>query len=134
LRADDIVGGSFSSTDGFVDPHSVMTGFMQRATEKGVRLWKGAEVTAIWQDALGIAGVETARGRVTTRTVVNAAGPWAAQVAALAGVELPVQPLRRMLVPTEPFPLIAREAPMSHRHGHGFSLPPRGSGNPAGLE
>ena len=46
LRADDILGGSFSSTDGFVDPYSVMTGFMQRATEKGVRLWKGAEVTA----------------------------------------------------------------------------------------
>ena len=110
LRSDDILGGSFNPTDGFVDPHSVMTGFMQRATQKGVRLGKGREVTAILQDAKGIAGVETPQGRVSTRVLVNAAGPWAAQVAALAGVPLPVEPLRRMLVPSEPFPLIAREA------------------------
>ena len=128
LRPDDIVGGSFSSTDGFVDPHSVMTGFMQRATDKGVRLWKGAEATAIVQDAQGIAAIETTRGRVTTRTVVNAAGPWAAHVAALAGVPLPVAPLRRMLVPTEPFPLIAREAPMTIDMATGFHFRPEGLG------
>jgi sarcosine oxidase subunit beta len=128
LRSDDIRGGSFGSTDGFVDPHSVMTGFMQRATEKGVRLWKGAEATAILQDAQGIAGVETIRGRVTTRTVVNAAGPWAAQVAALAGLQLPVEPLRRMLVPTESFPLIAREAPMTIDMATGFHFRPEGLG------
>ena len=128
LRADDILGGSFSSTDGFVDPYSVMTGFMQRATERGVRLWKGAEVTAVLQDSQGIAGVDTTRGAVTTRTVVNAAGPWAAQVAALAGVELPVQPVRRMLVPTEPFPLIAREAPMTIDMATGFHFRPEGLG------
>jgi len=128
LRADDILGGSFSSTDGFVDPYSVMTGFMQRATDKGVRLWKGAEVTAILRDSQGTAGVETTRGPVTTRTVVNAAGPWAAQVAALAGVMLPVQPLRRMLVPSEPFPLIPREAPMTIDMATGFHFRPEGLG------
>jgi sarcosine oxidase, subunit beta len=128
LRPDDIVGGSFSSTDGFVDPYSVMTGFMQRATEKGVRLWKGTEATEILQDAQGIAGVDTTRGRVATRTVVNAAGPWAAKVAALAGVELPVEPLRRMLVPTEPFPLIARDAPMTIDMTTGFHFRPEGLG------
>jgi sarcosine oxidase, subunit beta len=128
LRSDDILGGSFSSTDGFVDPYSVMTGFMQRATERGVRLWKGAEVTAVLQDSQGIAGVDTTRGQVATRTVVNAAGPWAAQVAALAGVELPVQPLRRMLVPTEPFPVIAREAPMTIDMATGFHFRPEGLG------
>ncbi len=128
LRADDIVGGSFSSSDGFVDPYSVMTGFMQRATEKGVRLWKGTEATAILRDAQGIAGVETTRGRVATRTVVNTAGPWAAQVAALAGLELPVQPLRRMLVPSQPFPLIAREAPMTIDMATGFHFRPEALG------
>jgi sarcosine oxidase subunit beta len=128
LRADDILGGSFSSTDGFVDPHSVLTGFMQRASEKGVRLWKRAQVTEILQDAHGIAGVRTARWTVPTRIVVNAAGPWAAQVAALAGVELPVEPLRRMLVPSEPFPLIAREAPMTIDMATGFHFRPEGLG------
>ncbi len=128
LRSDDVLGGSFGSADGFVDPHSVMGGFMQRATEKGVHLWKGAEVTGILKDANGIAGVETRRGTVSTRKVVNAAGPWAAQVAALAGVDLPVQPLRRMLVPTEPFPLIAREAPMTIDMATGFHFRPEGLG------
>jgi sarcosine oxidase subunit beta len=128
LRADDILGGSFNSTDGFVDPYSVMTGFIERAKAEGVRLWKDAEVTAIEQDAKGIAGVATRRGTVATRTLVNAAGPWAAQVAALAGVELPVEPLRRMLVPSEPFPLISREAPMTIDMATGFHFRPEGLG------
>ena len=128
LRADDILGGSFCSTDGFVDPYSVMTGFTLRAVEMGARLQKGVEVTGILEDARGVAGVETTRGRVATRTVVNAAGPWAAQVAALAGVELPVEPLRRMLVPTEPFPLISHEAPMVVDMGTGFHFRPEGRG------
>ena len=50
-----------------------------------------------------MAGVETRRGPVQTRTVVNAAGPWAAEVARMAGVQLPVEPLRRMLVPRSRF-------------------------------
>ncbi len=38
IRSDDIIGGSFCATDGFVDPYSVMTGFMQKAMERGVEL------------------------------------------------------------------------------------------------
>lgn len=128
LRSDDILGGSFSSTDGFVDPYSAMTGFMQHATEKGARLWKGAEVTSILKDAQGISGVQTSRGAVSTHKVVNAAGAWAAQVAQMVDVDLPVQPLRRMLVPTEPFPQIAREAPMTIDMGTGFHFRPEGLG------
>lgn len=128
LRSDDIVGGSFSSTDGFVDPYSVLTGLIECAAQKGARLWKGAEATAILQDAQGITGVETTRGRIATRTVVSAAGAWAAQVAALAGVELPVEPLRRMLVPTEPFLAIARDAPMTIDMATGFHFRPEGRG------
>jgi len=128
LRSDDIVGGSFCSTDGFVDPYSVMTGFMARAAEKGVRLWKGVEVTGILLDQNGVAGVETTKGRIATRTVVNAAGPWAAQVARFAGVELPVEPLRRMLVPTEPFPLIPSHAPLVIDMATGFHFRPEGLG------
>ena len=89
LRSDDVVGGSFCSSDGFVDPNSAMVGFMTRAAEQGARLLRDTEVTAIERDARGITKVQTSRGPVATRTVVNAAGPWAAQVAKLAGVDLP---------------------------------------------
>lgn len=128
LRSDDVVGGSFCSSDGFVDPYSAMVGFMTRAAEQGARLWRETEVTAIQRDARGIAGVETSRGPVATRTVVNAAGPWAAQVAKLAGVELPVEPLRRMLVPTEPFDDFPHSAPMIIDMSNGFHFRPEALG------
>jgi sarcosine oxidase subunit beta len=128
LRGDDVVGGSYCSTDGFVDPYSVMNGFTARAVERGARIEKGVEVTAILRDEAGVVGVETTRGRVQTRTIVNAAGAWAAQVARMAGVPLPVEPLRRMLVPTEPFPLIAHQAPMTIDMATGFHFRPEGLG------
>ncbi len=128
LRSDDILGGSFGATDGFVDPYSVMVGFMARATEKGARLWRETEATGFVLDGQGIAGVETTRGTVSTRTVVNAAGAWAAQVAKFAGVGLPVEPLRRMLVPTEPFSLIPQTAPMVIDMTTGFHFRPEGLG------
>jgi sarcosine oxidase subunit beta len=112
LRSDDIVGGSFCPTDGFVDPESVMTGFMSLAVERGVTLWRGTEVTGIYADQGKISGVLTTQGGISSPIVVNAAGPWAAGIARMAGAELPVQPLRRMLVPTEPFPGLPERLPM----------------------
>jgi len=128
LCSDDIVGGSFCSTDGFVDPYSAMVGFMTRAADAGARLWRNAEVTAIHKDGRGITGVETTRGPVGTRTVVNAAGAWAAQIGKLAGVELPVEPLRRMLVPTEPFDQFPHTAPMIIDMSNGFHFRPESLG------
>src|SRR6478609_11919451 len=92
LRSDDILGGSFCSTDGFVDPYSVMNGFMASAVEHGATLWKKTEVTGIVPDGQGAFTVQTVPGPVSTRTVVNAAGAWAAQVAKFAGIDLPVEP------------------------------------------
>jgi sarcosine oxidase subunit beta len=128
LRSDDILGGSFCPTDGFVDPYSVMTGFTACAVERGARVWRSTEATAIQRDAKGITGVETTRGQVSTCTVVNAAGAWAAQVAALAGIDLPVEPLRRQLVPTEPFSEVSHEIPMVIDMTNGFHFRPESLG------
>src|SRR5258707_8624769 len=78
LRSDDIQGGSFCSTDGFVDPYSAMTGFMARATKQGATLWKKTDVTGIATDSSGVRGVATTPGKVATPTVGNASGAWAA--------------------------------------------------------
>ncbi len=151
LRVDDILGGTFCQTDGFVDPHSVMMGFMLKARERGVRLWLDTEVTGIEVEAGSagpgsagilpamsakrepsciprITGVTTSRGFVSTRIVVNAAGPWAAQVAQLAGAELPVEPLRRQLVPTEPFDGLPQRFPMVIDMSTGFHFRREGKG------
>src|SRR5258708_1348458 len=71
LRADDILGGTFCQTDGFVDPHSVMMGFMLNAREHGARLWLDTQVTGIQADPVsadvpppsGAAFKQRSRGR-----------------------------------------------------------------------
>jgi sarcosine oxidase, subunit beta len=98
LRTDDILGGSYCPTDGLIEPLSVMQGFMERAVERGVRLWLETGVTGIEIERSEVKGVTTTRGHISTRAVVNASGAWAAEVARLAGVEIPVIPLRRQLV------------------------------------
>ena len=127
LRADDIVGGTFCSTDGFVDPNSAMVGFMTWASDRGATLWKNADVTGITLNNGGFE-VATTRGTVCTRTVVNCAGAWAASIAKMAGIDLPVEPLRRMLVPTEPFDRFPHTAPMIIDMSTGFHFRPESRG------
>jgi sarcosine oxidase subunit beta len=128
LRSDDVLGGSFCSTDGFVDPYSVMNGFMASAAEHGATLWKKTEVTGIRTDGRGTFTVETTRESVATRTIVNAAGAWSAQVTKLVGIDLPVEPLRRMLVPSEPFEDFPHTSPMVIDMSTGFHFRPEGRG------
>jgi sarcosine oxidase, subunit beta len=128
LHSDDIMGGSFCSTDGFVDPYSAMNGFMAWAVDHGAKLWKNAQVTGIQLDAHGVSGVETSRGSVSTRKVVNAAGAWAAAIARMVHLDLPVEPLRRMLVPTEPFDEFPHTAPMIIDMSNGFHFRPEALG------
>src|SRR3979411_2803069 len=73
LRGDDIVGGSFCSTDGFVDPYSAMIGFMTWAVDNGATLWKNSSVTGIRRDVThndATFEVATTRDTVSTRTIV----------------------------------------------------------------
>ena len=127
LRVDDIVGGSFCSTDGFVDPNSAMVGFMTWASAHGATLWKNATVTAITRRN-GLFEISTTRNAVSTSTVVNCAGAWAASIAKMVGIDLPVEPLRRMLVPTEPFDQFPHTAPMIIDMSNGFHFRPESRG------
>src|SRR6266536_1016988 len=127
LRGDDIVGGSFCSTDGFVDPYSAMIGFMTWAADHGATLWTDATATASARRGQTYE-VTTTRDTVSTPAVVNCAGPWAVEIAAMAGIDLPVEPLRRMLVPTEPFDQFPHTAPMIIDMSNGFHFRPESRG------
>lgn len=120
LRGNDVTGGSFCPTDGFVDPYSVMTGFAKVARARGARLLLDTEVTGIEVESGRVSAVATSRGRISTRTVINAAGPWAAIVARMAGVDLPVKPLRRQIVKTEAFDRLPSPLPMVIDMANGF--------------
>ena len=120
VRSDDIIGGSYCPTDGFVDPNSVLNGYSKRAKERGVNLWLNTEVTGINVKDGQISGVNTSQGKVSTRVVVNAAGPWAAIVAEMANVVLPVQPLRRQIVKTQRCEFLPAKFPMFIDMSNGF--------------
>src|SRR2546425_6084192 len=75
-----------------------------------------------------VSGVMTTRGFISTRVVVNAAGAWAAAVARMAGAELPVEPLRRQLVPTEAFDKLPKRFPMVIDMSTGFHFRREGKG------
>ena len=128
LRANDIVGGSFCSIDGFVDPYSAMIGFMTWASDYGAKLWKNTAVTGIAKDVNSGFTLQTTRDAVSAGKVVNAAGAWAAGVAKMVDVDLPVEPLRRMLVPTEPFDQFPHSAPMIIDMSNGFHFRPEALG------
>jgi sarcosine oxidase subunit beta len=104
LRVDDLVGGSYTERDGYAGPYEVLQGFAKGARQLGVMLREGAEVTRIHAKKGRVQAVEIATGeRVLTPVVINAAGPYAAGVAAMVGLDLPVRPLRRQLFFTESF-------------------------------
>jgi sarcosine oxidase subunit beta len=128
LYADDILGGSYCPTDGFVDPYSVMRGFSLRARERGARIWLDTEATGIDVDNGSVTSVMTSRGKVAARAVVIAAGAWSAHAARMAGVEIPVSPLRRQIVNTEAFDRLPARLPMVIDMTNGFHFRREGAG------
>ena len=98
MNCDDIVGASFRQSDGFIDPVAVMDGFTQAAADRGVRMSFGVTVTSINQVGRKIRSVSTNKGEIECSTVVLCAGAWAKSIGATAGVDLPVEPLRRQIV------------------------------------
>ncbi len=95
---------------GYTEPPEVTKAYLRAAGKLGATVATGVEVKKIMVKDGGVAGVETSAGPVEAPTVVDVAGPWAGQVAAMAGVELPVLPTRlpvAQLRPSKPPPASA---------------------------
>ena len=97
LDPEGLVGATFCPLDGYASPESVVQAYAGAAAERGVRIGQGEPVTAIRVAGGRIEAVETPSRRIATGTVVCTAGAWAGEVAALAGVELPVRGEARWL-------------------------------------
>jgi sarcosine oxidase subunit beta len=121
IRADGLVGGVFCPTDGFIRPMRILRGYIEGAERLGVRFEYGVECTSFEMDGSGrIAVVRASSGDIGAGAVVNAAGAWAAQVAREAGLDLPVEPLRRQVAITHPFDLLPEDMPMTVFAEDGF--------------
>lgn len=120
LRVDDLIAAVWGPDDGMAGPAEVTGGFARRARELGARIVEGVDVAAITLDHGRVTGVATSLGSVAAPVVVNAAGPAAARVGRLAGVELRVHPRRRHIFFTEPFPEIPGPVPLTTDRESGF--------------
>jgi sarcosine oxidase subunit beta len=97
----DIACATFGPVDGIVDPHLVTMTYLRLAKERGTRLY--LETQLIRANRAGnIWHVETTNGTFEAAYLVNAAGPWAGEVATRAGLEVPIHPVRRMVYTTAP--------------------------------
>lgn len=116
-------GGVFCPTDGFIRPLGILEGYVAVARRLGVEFRFGEEPLSLGRDGAGrITAVRTSRGVHACGAVVNAAGAWAARLAALAGIELPVRPAKRQVAITEPYAGLPAEMPMTIFAGDGFHL------------
>ena len=122
IRRDGVIGGAFCPSDGFIRPLSILDGYLSAARRAGVRIEWGVEATGLRLEDERIVAVETSCGLLAAGAVVNAAGPWAAAVADMAHVTLPVTPLRRQIATTTPCDLLPADMPMTIWAGDGFHL------------
>jgi sarcosine oxidase subunit beta len=129
MRFEDALAGTLYHKDGLADPNSVVMGYISAGKRLGVEPLTDIEVTDIEVAHGKVQGVQTNHGRIACQHVVNAAGPWAAQVGDMAGVALPITPLRRQMVTTTPLPELAQDFPFVidfaqslyfHREGEGI--------------
>ncbi len=111
IAAERFQAGSFGPDDGVVDPHGITLGYLAAARSGGAEVLFEAEVQSLQRRA-GQWHVGTATQRYSADVVVNAAGPSAATVAALAGVALPVTPYRRCVYVTGPLPELPHPTPL----------------------
>ena len=120
LHVDDLVAAVWGPQDGMAGPAEVTNGFARRARDLGVRIAEGLDVTAIDVETGRVRGVRTSEGRIDAPRVVNAAGPSAARVGRLAGLDIPVLPRRRHIFFTDPFPDLPGPVPLTTDRGSGF--------------
>jgi sarcosine oxidase subunit beta len=125
---DDVIGGTFCPEDGWCDTYGATMGFAQAARALGARIEEETAVTGIIVEEDRVQGVRTAEGEVRAPLVVIAAGPQTRGVGAMAGVELPIDPYRRMSFVTEPFAALPQSLPMTIEFANGLYFHPESRG------
>ena len=127
LRTDDLRAASWCPSDGLAGPNEVTLGYAGAARRHGAIVVEGTPVDAVEHTGGRVGGVRAAGRIVSAPIVINCAGPQAATVGRMAGVEVPVTPYRRHLFTTEPFSL-GRPVPMTVDFHTSFYTHPEGDG------
>jgi sarcosine dehydrogenase len=111
MDVDDLVGGCFLPTDGQASPSDIAQSLAKGARMHGAKLFEGVRVTGFDMEGGRIRAVRTSQGVIACEKVVNCAGQWARQVGAMAGINVPLQPVKHQYIITEAIPGLATDAP-----------------------
>lgn len=131
MKFDDALAGTLNHKDGIVDPNGIVMGYISAAQRMGARAVSGVAVTGIRLSGGRVEAVDTSQGTVRTRTLLNAAGPWAGQLGDMAGIHIPIQPIRRQMFTTTRLPEVPSDFPFVidfaqslyfHREGEGLLI------------
>jgi sarcosine oxidase, subunit beta len=125
VNCEDVVGGTFGPRDGLIEPLLVLDGFLSRAVTRGARVQTKTSVQAIIVENGKVTALQTTEGKLECSAVVLCTGAWSREIAATAGLDVPVTPLRRHIIwarGDEPLP--TRDYPMVVDAADGFHFRP----------
>jgi len=129
LREAEFDGAIWCPTDGVVDIHALLTGYLKAAQSLGVEVRYGCIVRGIDVRGDRWLWVVTSTGVINAETVVNAAGPWAGSIGKLAGAaEAPLRPCRRHLFLTAPLSSVDQKWPFVWDVTHDLYFRPESGG------
>ncbi|ELY99045.1 FAD dependent oxidoreductase [Natrialba chahannaoensis JCM 10990] len=133
IDADTFIAATYSPTDGFADPHLALQAYSKAAAAAGADVRTKTPVVDVLRDDSGgdprVTGVETPDERLKADVVVNAAGPWAHEAAAMANVVLPITPKRRQIAIAEPETPVPETDPLTIDLDRGSYFRPERNGD-----
>ena len=133
MNLDDVIAGSFNPRDGLVDPNSVIMGYISAAQRLGCLTLNSASVTGIQVRSGRVVGVNIADHTISAPVVVDATGPWASLSGQLAGIQVPVTPLRRQWFTTTALPELGSDFPFVIDFAQSLYFHPEGLGLLTGM-
>jgi sarcosine oxidase, subunit beta len=114
VNMDGVRGATFHQRDGFGDPSDITQGYSRNALRLGVKVETEVEVTGFeLEHGQRLTAVQTSQGRVECGAAVLCTGAWTRQLGAMAGVDVPIEPIRRQLIVTDKFDRIKDPFPMT---------------------
>ncbi|MDP3899293.1 MAG: FAD-dependent oxidoreductase, partial [Mesorhizobium sp.] len=111
MNVDDLVGASWLPTDGQASPSDIAQSLAKGARMHGAKLFENVRVTGFEMRGDSIVAVKTNAGDIACEKVVNCAGQWARQLGAMAGIDVPLQPVKHQYIVTEKIDGLATDAP-----------------------
>ena len=111
MNVDDLIGASWLPTDGQASPSDITQSLAKGARMHGAKIFEGVRVSGFEMDGARITSVLTTDGPIACDTVINCAGQWAREIGAMAGINVPLQPVKHQYIVTEKIEGLSPDVP-----------------------